>query len=828
MTTCCLKTLRVLAGIAAVAAVPLLVDGEERRPGPVDKGAATLLPNGWKIAPAGRHLAVGDFPLAMALSPDQDFVIVANNGTAKPTLAVVDLGRFQVRSRKVLEHAWLGLAWHPDGVRLYSAGAASNTITELRWASGLLGSARTIVLAPPQRTLGPGRFENAGFVGGLAVHPDGKTLFAAQLFGQRVVAVDLESGTVRAQAELPAEPYTCLMSADGSKLFVSLWGGAKVLVLDPSTLAVEAEVPVGEHPNAMALSKDGQRLFVACANTNAVWAVDLGRMAAREQISVALYPKAPPGTTPNALAVSPDGKTLLVACADNNTVAVTDIAEPGKSEVDGFVPVGWYPTAVAFAKDASGFLVLNGKGLSPQANPRGPQPIADDESGHIRGLLTGAISAVPMPDPATLVSHTRRVYELTPYSDRTKLSPPPPKQASAIPARVGAPSPIRHVFYVIRENRTYDQVLGDMPQGNGDPRLTLFGEEITPNAHALAREFALFDGFYVDAEVSYDGHAFSMGAYATDVVEKLWPTLYGRRGGAYLSEGEFAQRNAYGNLSAPPDGYLWDFAARAGVSVRSYGEFARREQPGGRVIASVPGLEGRVHPEYPPWDLRIPDNARVDVWLREFREFEEKGGLPRLSIIRLGNDHTEGTRPGAVTPKSMVAENDLALGRLVEAISKSKFWKESAVFVLEDDAQNGPDHVDAHRSVLLVASPYARRGIVDSTLYTTSSVLRTIELILGLPPMSQYDASARPLFAAFGMTPDLRSFEARKARVSLDERNAADAPGAAASMAMNLEEADVAPELELNEVIWKSIRGRDSFMPPPVRAAFVRPIDDDE
>jgi sugar lactone lactonase YvrE len=811
-----------------VVLAPLLLAGEDSRPGPVERGAATLLPNGWKIAPAGRHLGVGDFPMAMVLSPDKAFAIVTNNGWAKPTLTVVDLSRLQVRSRTVLEHAWLGLAWHPDGVRLYSAGAASNTITELRWASGLLGPSRTIVLGPPQRTREPDRFVNAGFVGGLTVHPDGKTLFAVQVFGQRVVAVDLESGAVRHQAELPAEPYSCSLSPDGSRLFVSLWGGAKVLLFDPATLALKGEVSVGEHPNAMALSPDGRRLFVACANTNAVWAVDLERMAVQEQISVALYPKAPPGSTPNALAVSPDGKRLLVACADNNSVAVADIAEAGKSEVEGFVPVGWYPTAVAFTKDAAGFLVLNGKGLSPQANPRGPQPTSDDESSHIKRILTGAISAVPMPAAAALASHTRRVYELTPYSDQTQLAPLPPKQASAIPARVGAPSPIRHLFYVIRENRTYDQVFGDMPQGNGDPRLTLFGEEITPNAHAIARDFVLFDGFYVDAEVSYDGHAFSMGAYATDVVEKLWPTNYGQRGGAYLSEGGFAQRNAYGNLSAPPNGYLWDFAVRAGVSVRSYGEFARWDRPGGTVKARVPGLEGRVHPEYPPWDLDIRDNARVDVWLREFREFEEKGGLPRLSIIRLGNDHTQGTRPGAGTPRAMVADNDLALGRVVEAVSKSRFWKESAIFVLEDDAQNGPDHVDAHRSVLLVASPYARRGIVDSTLYTTSSVLRTMELILGLPPMSQYDASARPLFGAFGATPELRSFEARKVNVDLDERNAADAPGASASLAMNLEEADVAPELELNEVIWKSVRGRESVMPPPVRAAFVRPILEDE
>src|SRR4029079_17734489 len=246
-----------------------------------------------------------------------------------------------------------------------------------------------------------------------------------------------------------------------------------------------------------------------------------------------------------------------------------------------------------------------------------------------------------------------------------------------------------------RENRTYDQVLGDLPRGNGDPSLTLFGEQVTPNAHALATTFQTFDNFYVDAEVSYDGHAFSTGAYATDFVEKMWPANYGRREGLYLSEGGYKLRTPFGNIAAPPQGYLWDFAKRANVSVRSYGEFAAWAEKGGEVKATVPGLDGLVHPSYPPFDLSIPDAQRVDIWLEEFKKFEQDGSLPQLSIIRLGGDHTSGTTPGTPTPRSMVAENDLALGRLVEAITHSPYWKESAIFVLEDDAQNGPDHVDA-------------------------------------------------------------------------------------------------------------------------------------
>jgi hypothetical protein len=266
--------------------------------------------------------------------------------------------------------------------------------------------------------------------------------------------------------------------------------------------------------------------------------------------------------------------------------------------------------------------------------------------------------------------------------------------------------------------------------------------------------------------------------------------------------------------------------------VRSYGEFARRPEEGGPVEASVPGLVGKVHPEYPPYDLKIPDNRRVDVWLEEFRRFEAGDGeLPRLSILRLPVDHTAGARPEYPTPRAMLAENDLAVGRVVEAISNSRFWKESAIFVVEDDAQNGPDHVDAHRSVALVISPYTRRRAVDSTLYTTSGILRTMELILGLPPMSQYDAAARPLYNAFQAKADLTPFRHRAAQVPLDESNAPDAYGAAASLAMNLEEADRAPDLELNEIVWKSVRGAASPMPPPVRSGFVRPLadgDDDE
>jgi DNA-binding beta-propeller fold protein YncE len=782
-----------------------------------------LLPNGWKIAPAGRHLAVGDLPLAMVESPDGGTLVVTNNGYAKPSLTVVDLRRLTVPATVPVDDAWLGLAWHPDGRRLYASGGAASTVQELKVGEKGLEKGAAISLPKPSKT---------SFVGGLSVSPDGSRLYAVHVLGQTLSAVDLAAGQVAKTVTLPAEAYTTLVAPDGKTLFVSLWGGAKVLLFDAATLEPKGEVAVGEHPNAMTLSKDGSRLFVACANTNEVWVVDVAEgaaRAARERIGIALDPAAPPGSTPNALGLSPDGLTLLVANADNNTVAVVDVSRPGDSRVRGFIPTGWYPTAAQFSRDGKRIFILSGKGLTSMANPRGNQPGVPGASGQYIGeLLQGSLSVLPVPDEKSLAGYTRTVYRLTPYTAASRLAPQGAPAGSPIPARVGGRSPIKHVFYVIRENRTYDQILGDLPQGNGDPNLCLFGEDVTPNAHALARDFVLLDNFYVNAEVSYDGHAYSMGAYATDVVEKIWPMYYASRGGDYLSEGGGPQRNPYGNVAAPQGGYLWDAANRAKVSVRSYGEFVQwkdGDKTSGKVEPTVPGLAGKIDEDFPQYDLEILDGRRVDLWLEEFHRFEAGGELPRLSILRLPRDHTLGTRAGSPTPRAMIAENDQALGRIVEAISHSRFWKESALFVVEDDAQNGPDHVDAHRSVLLVASPYTRRQAVDSTLYTTAGMLRTMELILGLPPMSQYDAAATPLYRAFQSKADLAPFQRRDARVPLDEKNAPTAWGAAASATMNLdEEADLAPDIAFNEIIWRSVRGAGSPMPPPVHAAFVRPV----
>ncbi len=584
----------------------------------------------------------------------------------------------------------------------------------------------------------------------------------------------------------------------------------------PTPLVLIEELATDEHPNAMVLSKDGKRLFVACADGASVWVYDTFSGLVIEQVSMSLFPDAPLTATPNSLALSPDGKTLLVANADTNSVAVVDVTNSARSMVSGFIPTGWYPTNAMFSRDGQQIFVLSGKGLTPSPNMT---------NAGMDQRLTGTVSALPTPDATTLAAYTRQVYAVTPYSDAIRLKPANPPVASPIPTVVGGASPIKHVFYIIRENRTYDSVFGDLSQGNGRPSFTLFGRDVTPNAHAIAENFVLMDNFYVDADVSYDGHDFSMAGYATDFVQKIWQTYYGNRGSMYIGEGGWFVRNPYGNVSAPSQGYLWDYAQRAGVSVRSYGEFGTNTSKSATgdvsVAASVPGLVGRIAPSFAAFDLTIQDQSRVDAWEREFATYVQNGTLPQLSIIRLGNDHTNGTVPGTPSPRAMVADNDLALGRVVDDISKSVYWKDSAIFVLEDDAQSGADHVDSHRSVALVASPFAKRGFVDHTFYTTTGILRTIELALGLPPMSMYDAAATPLYAAFQSTPSLTPFQRLTPVVPLGEVNTASSFGAAASLRMNFSDADLTPEVELNDIIWRSVKGARSPMPPPRRSAFV-------
>ena len=432
-------------------------------------------------------------------------------------------------------------------------------------------------------------------------------------------------------------------------------------------------------------------------------------------------------------------------------------------------------------------------------------------------LSRGHFRSCRFPDEKTLAAYTEPVYKNCPYSDKL-LTDAPHSEKTAIPTKVGDPSPIKHVLYIIKENRTYDQVFGDLTRGNGDPSLVMFGRDVTPNHHKLAEDFVLLDNLYCNGHVSADGHPWSTMAYNTDYIARNWALTYSSRAGVDDDE--------KGDLSNAPSGYLWDACARAGLSYRSYGEYGRRvSQPDGtlRVEGAVPGLVGHMCPDYgiskvPGRRNRDTDNA--ETFIREFQEFEKTGTLPRFMVMSLGEDHTTGTRPGGFTPQACVASNDLALGRIVEAISHSKSWPETAIFVIEDDAQNGPDHVDAHRTVGLVISPYTKRKHLDSTQYSTVSMLRTIELILGLPPLSQYDAAARPMFASFTDKPDLTPYTHEPARIDLNAVNAPTAYGADRSLKMDFDEYDRIDDFELNEILWRAIKGKDAPVPPAVRRAI--------
>jgi YVTN family beta-propeller protein len=799
-----------VVGLLAVATGTLLVWAQsaplQSTPGTLADGS-TLLPNGWRLMPAGRHLGLSDLPLNVVQTPDSRFLIVTNNGLMAPSLTIIDIASWTIKSTVPLDQAWYGLVWHPDGTKLYLAGAAKNTVQEFGYASGVLTLARTFLLPP---------VTGQGFAGGLSITPNGKTLFVTRVFSQDLSSIDVASGQVLKTIKLPAEPYTSLVSNDGKSLFVSIWGDAGVQTYSTQSLEFLDAFETDEHPSALLLSADGRRLFVTCGSGSSVWTYDTLAHQVIEQISTSLYPLAPLTSTPNSLSLSPDGKTLIVANADNNAVAVVNVTNNARSIVTGFIPTGWYPTGAIFSRDGTQIFVLSGKGLVPAPN-------MNNNGMELR--VRGAVSIVPTPDAAALADSTRRVYALTPYTDAALLAPANAPAGTAIPRAVGGPSPIKHVFYIIRENRTYDCVFGDLKQGNGSPQLTLFGRDVTPNAHAIAENFVLMDNFYVDADVSYDGHNFSMAAYATDVIEKVWQTYYAHRGAMYIGEGGWFMRNPFGNVTAPPQGYLWDYAQRANVTVRSYGEFAentsRTASGDVTVTASVPGLAGLVAPAFAAFDLTITDQKRVDVWAQEFAAYVKNGQLPQLSIIRLGNDHTNGTVPGTPTPRAMVADNDLALGRVVEAISNSVYWKDSAIFVLEDDAQSGADHVDSHRSVALVASPFAKRAFVDHTFYSTSGMLRTIELVLGLGPMSQYDAAAAPMYNAFQGTANLAPYSHLVPLNPLNEVNLSGALGASLSRSMNFADADLTPEDALNEVIWRSVKGPGMQVPPPKHSILV-------
>ena len=583
---------------------------------------------------------------------------------------------------------------------------------------------------------------------------------------------------------------------------------------------ITTEIPVGDNPNELCLSKNGKLLFVANSNDNSVSVINIAKRKVVEILNAALYPDAPNGSTTNGLALSNDEKSLYIANADNNCVVVFDVSIPGQSKSRGFIPVGWYPTNIKVI--GKKIFVSNGKGFTSMANLYGPNPFGNKQEviyqqgdpnkpkdvQYIAGLFKGTMSVIDEPTDKQLGIYSQVVYRNTPYNKVKELIAQG-EAGNPIPRKVGMQGPIKYVFYIIKENRTYDQVLGDMKEGNGDPRLTLFGENVTPNQHALAKEFVLLDNFYVDGEVSADGHNWSTGAYATDFLEKNWVSSYGGRGGSYDAEGNREVANNKG-------GFIWDYCKRGGVTYRTYGEFADNYKP------NIPVLKDHLCPYFTGFDGKIADTTRFQQWKREFDSLFAINAVPRFNSVRFGNDHTEGLRKGRPTPYAHVADNDLAVGMFVEYLSKSPIWKETAIFILEDDAQNGADHVDAHRSPAYLAGGFVKRGFVDHAMYSTSSMLRTIELILGIPPMSQYDAAAQPMWRSFSNQPNLTPFIARAAKVNLMDKNTAMNEWQRRSEKFDLSKEDAVPDLEFNTVLWYGLKGDKVPFPGPKRAAFFK------
>jgi len=706
--------------------------------------------------------------------------------------------------------AFLGLAFAPDGKTLYASGGNDDSIFVYRWNGSEATADGRIDLVErpkPEPNAKPQNPEGTQYPAGIAISKNGRLLYIAENLGDTLAVLNLDTKRVIQRMKTDRYPYTVVVDARGD-VYVSAWGDAtlnRFRARADGTLRRIARIVVGRHPSAMLVR--GTRLYVASASTDSISVVDTSTSKVVRTLNDA--PPAGPreGSTPNALALSRDGSRLFVAEADNNAVAVFDVAS---GKLLGRVPVEWYPSALAV--DGSDLLVVNAKGRGTGPNPKQAQPgmkIPKGSHDYTLGQIEGSLLSIPTAiAPAKLASLTRRVAHANGW-DATR-------DAKRYP-------PFKHVIYIIKENRTYDQVLGDMKEGDGDPSLVFFPENVSPNHHALARRFGLFERFFVNAEVSASGHNWSTAAYSTDYLEKTMPSAYSTRGRSYDYEGTNRDRvvDDDDDVNAPASGYLWDLAVRKKISLRDYGEFAGNghnvpDAVGKEVIGFRRALRDTTSPDFPPFNMSIPDQTRADVWLREFRQYVERGSLPALEIVRLPNDHTEGASAGKPTPRAFMADNDLALGRIVDALSHSPFWRDTAIFVVEDDAQAGPDHVDSHRSVLLMISAWNRAGVVHRFVNTTD-VLATMEEILGLDSLSQFDHYGRPLRGLFADQPDLTPYDAMKPGVPLDEKNPESAQSKQSSL-LDFSRPDAIDDHTLNVILWKTIKG-DIPYPGPTRAA---------
>jgi DNA-binding beta-propeller fold protein YncE len=855
---------------------------------------ATVTPVNQLLTPYGRQVELAGLrPQALALSPDGKLLITSGK-TSELIVVSPDNGEIRQRvqfpndsqteplpvSQNILQPdkqalvSFTGLIFSPDGKRIYLSNVKGSIKVFLVTDDGNVHPSHSISLPSADA---PRR--KAEIPSGLAISADGTTLYVCGNLSNQLHEIDIATGKTRRSLAVGAAPYDVVL-VDG-KAFVSNWAGRRpteqdlrgpagrgtevrvdpirhiasegsVSIVSLATEKPTVELITGLHASALAVSPD--RKYVVCANaaSDHISVIDVDSEKIIETIWAKRKPSDLFGASPNAIVFDPSGKRLYVANGTQNAIAIFDFEpeEKGDSRLIGLIPVGWFPGALVFDARHNSIYAANIKGL-PQAPRMDPSGKAGFNSHHYHGSL----SLFPIPKDDELLRLSERVAKNNRRNSIAQAALPPREgqPARAIPMRIGEPSLIKHVVYVIKENRTYDQVFGDIPEGNGQSDLCIFGDEITPNQHKMVREFVLLDNTYCAGILSADGHQWSTTAFSTDYMEKSFagfPRSY--PDGMGVDE---ADAIAYSSA-----GFVWDNALAHHKSIRNYGEFMAPEvrwndpDKKGRpnymacyrtwkgeskevIFESSPSVES-IRPisplDYVGWEMAVPDQYRADFILRELKEFETKGEFPNLVIICLPNDHTSGAKPGFPTPASSIADNDLAFGRIVQGLSQSRFWKEMAIFAIEDDPQSGWDHVSGYRTTAYCISPYAKRHQVISTQYNTTSLLRTMEQILGMPPMNQFDASATPMFDCFTDSPDFTPFEAVRNNVPLDQLNpepkAIRDPilreDAIQSARINFQEIDKAPEDLLNRILWRSRKGTQ--VPFPEWAIAVEADEADE
>ncbi len=891
----------------------------------------------------GQPQRTNSFPTVAALSPDGKYLALLNNGRGTTeskydqSIAILDLATNQLRDFpdprlkvNARQTYFLGLAWSSDGKELYASiasltdpegnaidangkelGGIGNGIAVYRFADGTLTADRFLKL--PLSPLESGKQVTYGkknvsagntipYPAGLAVvktDAKGDELLIAENLADDAVLISAVDGKVLHRYQLSTDkyvpsalPYGAIVTRDGKTGWVALWNSSTVAKLDLFSDKVLQQVSLeppqvkteaSSHPTAMLLSPDERWLYVTLANRDAVAVIDAGTDKVDRYLNTLLPGQDYGGSYPQALAQSADGSRLFVANGSSDAVAVFDLRKhrEGKSTVESeaaayFIPTEWYPTALAVRGDE--LFVASGKGIGtgPNAALMSQDSHARHNHPYIASLIRGSIARINLPQADKEREQlTAEVLRSNRMEGRT----------GELAFKRGA-NPIRHVIYILKENRTYDQIFGDIKEGNGDPSLVMYGEAITPNEHALARQFGLLDNFYDSGEVSGDGHPWSTSAITTDYGERAWQIGYRGLEREYDSEGGVGDilPLLYGepDVNEPSTGYLWGNLARHHLSYRNYGEYIQTRwctdtasdnsspmvngTPTGKpekcTVAQInpgddlppelgggkspyhfaiplpaqntpakPELRDHQDPKYPDFRVEYPDQFRADEFLREFAGFVKakqsgKGPeLPNFCLVRLPNDHTAGTKPGSPTPNAAVADNDLAVGRVAEAVSNSPYWDDTTIFVIEDDAQDGADHVDAHRSTALVISKYSPRQsqpFVDHTFYTTVNMIHTMEALLGLPPMNNNDALAAvmaPLFTGAGDQPAFKADYRNRDNGTIYEANAPSAPMAKESSQLDFSVADAADNTILNAILWKAAKG-DVPMPEPRHSVF--------